>query len=930
MSDNEMPIKRKLIEVALPLEAINRESAREKSIRHGHPSTLHLWWARRPLAACRAVLFAQLVDDPSAHPDKFPTDEDRALERRRLFDMIEKLVTWENINDDRLLSAANREISRCYDGNPPTILDPFAGGGSIPLEAQRLGLQSHASDLNPVPVLINKALIEIPPKWIGHPPVFPGASKQANSWPRSTGLAEDVRKYGIWMREEANRRIGHLYPQAKLPDGTLADVIAWIWTRTVTCPNPACGIQMPLVRSWWLGKKRGKEAYVIPKVGGERVEFSIGRDPEHAPDKTNDGTVNRNGATCIGCRTSVPLSHIRSEGKSRRIGKQLMAIVAEGSRHRIYLPPTAEHEQAADITAPEDTPDTELPEAALGFRVQGYGMTKHADLFTPRQLVALNLFCNLVKEARDRVFADALGAGLSEGSRLQDGGMGAAAYADSVAVYLAMTISKIVDIGNALVSWKPSMDQAIHLFTRQAIPMLWDFSETPILSTKHAGGFAVSLNNVAKAIPAGQQAGIVNQADASSRDYSNLVISTDPPYYDNVAYADLSDVFYVWLRRSIGDVFPKFLGTMLTPKTQELVADPFRRGGEQAAERYFEDGFINVFEQVRKGSSAATPITVFYAFKQTENDTSGTASTGWEVLLEGMIRSGWEITATWPIRTELGNRMRSLESNALASSVVLACRPRPDNAATVNRRTFLSMLKSELPQALKDLQQSSIAPVDLAQAAIGPGMAIFSRYKKIVEPDGSSMPVRAALTEINRALDEVLAEQEGDFDADTRFCVKWFSQYGWDDAASGTADTLSRAVNTSVDGLVRGGIFWQRAGKAHLVEPNNLSDTWDPATDDRISIWEVVLRLAKALNENGVDETVQLMAATGERIDLDAAKELAYLLFSICEKRRWTQTALLFNGLGTSWSDLSAAARVGGTLTPSPSQGEFDFASIEE
>jgi putative DNA methylase len=930
VSDGQAPVKRKLIEVALPLEAINRESAREKSIRHGHPSTLHLWWARRPLAACRAVLFAQLVDDPSAHPDKFPTEEDQAKERRRLFDLIERLVKWENSNDEALFRQAYEEIAKCFDGKPPAILDPFAGGGSIPLEAQRLGLEAHASDLNPVAVLINKALIEIPPKWSGRPPVFPGAAEQRMHWPRATGLAEDVRRYGQWMRDEAEKRIGHLYPKAKLPDGSEANVIAWIWARTVKCPNPACGIQMPLVRSWWLGKKKGKEAYVVPHVGHGRIEFTIGHDVKKAPTKGNDGTVTRTGAICVACRTAVPLAYIRAEGKAKRIGVQLMAIVAEEHRGRVYLPPTPDHELAAKVPVPEDVPDTDLPEAALGFRVQAYGMTRHADLFTSRQLTALTTMSDLVLEAHERVLLDARRAGFPDGESLEHGGTGGLAYADSVAVYLAATLSKVADIGNALTSWKPSMDQAIHLFTRQAIPMIWDFAETPILSCKNAGGFVVALGNVAKAIGNGKKPGEVQQADASKRDYRGLVVSTDPPYYDNVGYADLSDFFYIWLRRSLFSIYPSLLSTVLTPKAEELVADPFRRGGKDAAQRYFEEGFVRVFDRIRESSRRDLPITVYYAFRQAETDAAGTASTGWEVLLEGMIRSGWEITATWPMRTELPNRMRSLDSNALASSVVLACRPRSGDAPAATRRAFLTALRDELPIALRELQQGSIAPVDLAQAAIGPGMGVFSRYAQVVEPDGSDMTVRTALALINQVLDEVLSEQEGDFDEDTRFCVKWFSQFGWDEQPFGRADDLSRSTNTSVEGLVRGGVFWARAGKARLLEPAELSERWDPATDERISVWEVVLRLAKALSEQGTEEAARLMAQAGQRIDLDTAKELAYLLFSICEKRGWTQTALLFNGLGTSWSDLSAAARTGGLLTPPPAQGEFDFGDGEE
>jgi putative DNA methylase len=910
--------RRKLIEVALPLEAINRESAREKSIRHGHPSTLHLWWARRPLAACRAVLFAQLVDDPSARPDLYPTEAEQAVKRKELFALIERLVVWENANDAGLLAEARREIFASTGGHPPAILDPFAGGGSIPLEAQRLGLEAHASDLNPVAVLINKALIEIPPKFAGRPPVFPGAAEsRLGEWPGASGLAEDVRRYGQWMRDEAERRIGHLYPDATLPGGKRAPVIAWIWARTVTCPNPACGISMPLVRSFWLGKKKGKEAYVIPRVGTGRVEFTIGHDPALAPRKDYDGTVRRTGAVCLACGSAVPLSYIRAEGKAGRIDQQLMAIAAEGNRRRLYLSPTPEHEKAADVPVPEDVPDTELPEAALGFRVQGYGMRRHADLFTPRQLTALTTFSSLVTEARDRARTDASAASMNAA---QD-------YADSVAAYLALGLGRTLDYHNALCAWRsdPKNEGVGHLFARQAISMIWDYCEGNPMSQSSGNlgdAFRWGAGSIERLCLHAE--GDAKQSDARRRSYGNALVATDPPYYDNVGYADLSDFFYVWLRRSLSTVWPNLFGTVMTPKGDELVADPFRHGGIEQAKKFFEDGFIEVFRRIREDTPTDYPITVFYAFKQSESDTDGTASTGWQTLLEGMLRSGWEVTATWPIRTELGNRMRSIESNALASSIVLALRPRQETASTLTRRGFIAALREELPEALRHLQEGGIAPVDLAQAAIGPGMAVFSRHARVVEADGTEMSVRTALGLINQALDEVLSQQEGDFDEDTRFCVAWFEQHGFDEGKSGDAETLSKAKNTSLAGLERGGVFRARAGRARLLSVDDLPERYDPERDDRISIWEVVLRLAKALAEAGADDAARIMAASGERVDLDTAKELAYLLYSICERKGWAQPALLFNGLGTSWNDLASAAR-GTAARATDTQPTLDF-----
>ena len=902
--------RRKLIEVALPLDAINRESAREKSIRHGHPSTLHLWWARRPLAACRAVLFAQLVDDPSARPDLYPTDEAQSARRKELFDLIERLVKWENSTDSALLAEAHREILASTDGKPPAILDPFAGGGSIPLEAQRLGLEAHASDLNPVAVLINKALIEIPPKWAGRPPVFPGVAETAHSWPGTTGLAEDVRQYGQWMRDEAERRIGHLYPKAKLSDGSMANVIAWIWARTVTCPNPACGIEMPLVRSWWLAKKRGKEAYVVPRVVGRRVEFEIGHEISRAPSKDDDGTVTRTGARCMACGTAVPLAHVRAEGKAGRISSRLMAVAAEGNRRRHYLAPTEEHEVAARVPIPDEVPDTALPGAALGFRVQGYGMTSHADLFTPRQLTTLTTLTDMVAVARGKAVADAIGSGLPTGAPLDTGGTGANAYADSVAAYLGLAVSRTADLNNRLVTWSNSRDQARNLFARQAIAMAWDFVEVSPFGDA-AGDVGIAIESMERALRSlsGHTLAYVSQANAVGRAYTSGLVSTDPPYYDNVGYADLSDFFYIWLRRALGDLLPSLLGTMLTPKSDELVADPFRRGGPPAPPAKITRGGVGGFERIRRDTPPDYPITVFYAFKQSEVEAGDVASTGWEVLLEGMIRSGWEITATWPIRTERAGRTRDIGSNALASSIVLACRPRDDGAKPTTRRAFLGALKAELPTALKELQQGSVAPVDLAQAAIGPGMAVFSRYSRVVEADGSDMTVRTALALINHALDEVLNEQEGDFDVDTRFCLKWFRQHEWGENTAGQADVLARATNTSIDGLERAGIFRAVAGRARLLSPTDLKDGWDPIADDRISVWEVVLYLAKALDEQGADAGSALMAAASQRVDIDTAKELTYLLYSICERNGWARSGLLFNGLGTSWLDIELKAR---------------------
>lgn len=924
--------RRKLIEVSLPLEAINRESAREKSIRHGHPSTLHLWWARRPLAAARAVLFAQLVDDPSAHPERYPTEEDQERRRAELHALIEKLVLWDNSKNSDVLAEAHKEIVESTDGHPPTILDPFAGGGTIPLEAQRLGLNTIASDLNPVAVLINKALIELPPKFRNQPPVNPGlAASQIRTWKGAQGIAADLLAYGQWMRDEAEKRIGHLYPKARLADGSAVPVIAWIWARTVACPNPRCRVQTPLVRSWWLGKKKGREAYAVPTVADGQVTFAIGRDTRSAPNPDSDGTVARTGATCVACGSAASFSYIRGEGRAGRLGAQLMATVAEGDRQRIYLAPTPEHEAAVDAAEPAGVPEGELFDWPGRINVVRYGITSFSQLFTKRQLAALCTFSDLITEARDRVLADALSMGIGHGQRVSDGGTGALAYAEAIATYLGFIVSKTTARNNTMCTWEIGMDRLRGSFQRQAMPMTWDFAETNPLEA-FGGGFSTVVQSEAEVlealIPPANTTQCAVQRSATDSPSAGLLICTDPPYYDNIGYSDLSDFFYIWLRRSLRPVWPDLLSTMLVPKAEELVANPYRHNGNDGARHFFEDGFTKVFARARAHAPSAFPITVFYAFKQAEPTTQGQASAGWETLLEGMVRSGWMITGTWPMRSELGNRMLAKDTNALASSVVLALRPRDEQAPVVDRRGFIAAMRAELPARLRELQHGAIAPVDLPQAAIGPGMAVFTRYTRVIDSDGSTMTVRSALARINEVLDEVLTEQEGDFDATTRLAISWYRQHGYNVGPFGAADSMARARNTSVANMERAGILTGRAGKVSLLPPNRLSADYDPVSDQDISAWEVLHHLVRILDSEGLAAAGALLAQAGNRVDHALIKELAYLLYSVANDKKWVSDAIAFNNIATSWSDLLDAARAGDEpLSPDPT---FDFTTDDE
>ena len=927
---------RKLIEVALPLDAINQQSAREKSIRKGHPSTLHLWWSRKPTATSRAVLFSQLVDDPSERYEEFleaaraageadpESAAERAVEaeRRRLFTLITRMVNWDNIGDEHLMREVREEIRRSTGEEPPAVLDPFAGGGSIPLEAQRLGLEAHASDLNPVAVLINKALIEIPPLFAGRAPVFPGADDGTRSWPGAHGLAEDVRRYGEWMCEEAWRRIGHLYPRAQLPDGSEATVIAWIWARTVTCPNPACGIETPLVSKWWLGKKKGKEAYIVPTVVGDCVEYSIGHDLKRAPTKQDDGTISgHRGAICLACESVMSMSFIRERGCDGSMGSQMVAVVAEGNRERIYLAPTEDQVKVAVVDRKADVPVGRIAENPRWFSTPMYGMDTFDKLFTARQLTALTTFSDLVSEARERVLRDALAAGMSEGERLEAGGVGATAYADAVTTYLACSLDQIISSNSSLCSWNasPTKETVRDLFARQAIPMSWDYAEANPFAGS-TGDYRKSVNRVSEVLVRlheGASVGVVTQSDAANRCYMNSVISTDPPYYDNIGYSDLSDFFYVWLRRSLKDIHPSLFSTMLVPKAEELVANQYRHGGKDGARDFFEDGFRSVFANARRSTNPDYPMTVYYAFKQSETNVDGRTSTGWSTILEGMIRSGWTITATWPMRSELGNRMVASGTNALASSIVLVLRPRPENAPMTDRRSLMRELRRTLPEAVETLRSGGIAPVDLAQAAIGPGMSVFSRYARVISPDGTDMSVSEALTQINAVLDEVLGEQEGDLDPDTRWCLTWFDAHGFTEGPYGEAETLASARNASIDALKRSGVLTSGGGRVGLIAPEDLPDDYDPRTDDRISHWEVVLHLARALDRRGIDEAGRLLSAAAERgLGADILQSLAYRLYSLAEKHGWTEAGLLFNALGGSWPEIAAAARTAESTGP--------------
>ena len=907
-----MAVKKKLIEVALPLDAINEASAREKSIRHGHPSTLHLWWARRPLAAARAVIWSSLVDDPSSHPEEFPTEEEQNRERERLFGILEQLVIWENSNNERVLDAAKAEIRKSMGDELPPLLDPFAGGGAIPLEAQRLGLEAYAQDLNPVAVTINKAMIEIPPLFAGRPAVNPEARKREGmeSWEGNAGLAADVEYYGNWMRDEAFKRIGHLYPKVKVPEeqgGGEATVIAWIWARTVACPNPACGHETILVRSFDLSKKKGKEWHVEPICEDGEICFEV------KPGKSErEGTVNRRGATCVHCGSPVDFKYIRSEGRGRHMGERLMAVVAEGNRGRIYFAPSFAQIEAAVVEKPEDYPDAKIAANPRDFKTPNYGLETFSQLFTNRQLTALTTFSDLVHEAQEKAEKDALAAGLpDDGVGLAAHGTGARSYGEAVGVYLAFLVDQLTNQCSSICGWNAPNTQMRTVFARQAIPMVWDYAESNPFSNSsgcYNNLFALALQAFSNLAPEGSLEGYARQFDAQSDNgMRGIMVSTDPPYYDNIGYADLSDFFYVWLRRSLRDTYPKLFSTMLVPKHEELVATPYRENrGRDGARDFFEKGMLQAFRQVRSNACDEVPVTIYYAFKQSEADNTSaadsTASTGWETMLSAVIRSGFSINGTWPMRTEKPGRTIGNGANALASSIVLVCRKREPDAPMATRRDFVAALKRELRPALDKLRTSNIAPVDMAQSAIGPGIGVYSRFSKVLEADGSEMPVRTALQIINQELDLYFSDQDSDLDRESRFCVELFTQCAFNEIRFGEADVLARAKNTSIDVLVEKGALSASKGVVRLLGRDELKEIPDPDF-----CWLFTQQLVRAMETGGIEACAKMVSGCLDN-RAENAKALAYRLYTIADRKGWSAEGQAYNTLVISWPQIQERA----------------------
>jgi putative DNA methylase len=890
-----MTEKRKLVEVALPLEAINIACKADKDRKTGTIRNLHKWFAPMPVPALRALIFASLIDDP----------EDEA-ERERLLLLIENLVA--SVVDsppEQVLTDVREEIARATGGDLPVVFDPFCGGGSTLVEAQRLGLASRGSDLNPVPVLISRVLAEFPPQVRDIKPLHPATQGVLTENPRLTGFVTDLIHYARRVYDAAAETLTARYPPA--PNGDL--VIAWFWARTVASPDPRFqGTHTPLVGSWWLAKKKSEFGFIRPTVDRHQRRIAFEISTEGSPPKSSKNE-------CLFSGSRIPFKYVRDEGRNGRLGVTMLAMAAHGSHGRQHFAPDEDQVTVASLARPANPPQLPLPNEAIGFRVQGYGLKEWADLFTPRQQLALETFATLVASVEDWV--------------LEDGG--SEVYAQAISAFLGLCVGKLAQFSSTQCLWKidsrnGSGKAESAKFGRNDVPMVMDFVETNPFG-RSVGDWMQVVSTALRALehvePRGPKATVV-LADARSPvdelSHQALVI-TDPPYFGTIGYANLSDYFYVWIRRAIGDTFPELFGTVATPKSDELIAEPARHSGSLAdAKSYFIAGFKETFASLKEAGNPDLPMIVIYALKEQEDiEDDGRVSGGWEAMLEALLAAGFGITGTWPVHGTGSTRMRGLGANALATYVALVCRPRPDDSVTATRRDFVSALRQELGPAVRVLQQSAIAPVDLAQAVIGPGMAIFSKYRAVLDANGTPLRVRDALAIINQALAETLDGQESDMDPATRWATTWYEQHAFAEGSFGEADSLSRAKGTSVGALVEGGIALARGNRVRLLDRGELPNDWGSVADSRLTVWEVAQYLSRALESSGEREAAEFLRRVGRRGE--GARELAYRLYVICERKKWAKEALTYNALVTAWPEIS---RLAASATPSvPAQQEL-------
>ena len=948
---------RKLIEVALPLEAVNAAGRAEKAVpKKGHPATMHLWWSRKPLGVARAALFASLVDDPSARPDLYPSEAAQRAERRRLISLVEELSRWERSDDTALLAEAQRCIAASAGGDPPRVLDPFCGGGAIPTEAMRLGLDTLAIDLNPVAALVSEATLSIAQRFSGRPPVSSGEHGRGDSL---QGIAADIAHYGRAVEAECRRHLAGAFavPESPLLAGGSTVAVSYLWARTITCANPGCRRGTPLLSTWWLSKKHTNPWHARPVIEADRFDFAVAPGPP-AVDLVDLKVGRGANFRCLFCSTVNDADTVRRCGQQAGLGLRLVAVQALAEpqrprRGRIWLAPDAASEQAGLAACSTGFGDD--VEAALRRRlptgsgnVTSFGLRTFGDLLSPRQRRTMATFAEAIIGISAVVHRDAIAAGMPEGGPgVAQGGSGARAYAEAITTYLALALSRMANRTTMMTTHNRANGSVEQSFIRQAYGFYGEFPEANPFSGR-TGSWAGGLDYVVRAVEAlpaprggrhGGTAAATSSGDPSSAqdtvsprvgrsevrcasmltalDGAAGVVCTDPPYYDMFDYAALSNLFLVWLRATLGDVWPATLGPLLAPTDEQITSNAARFDGDrEAAHAHFETLLRRAFERIREVHDSRYPLTIYYGYQQSESKPrpggTGAPGTAWEALLESLIGAGLRITATWPLRTERPEGVKK-GTKSLASSVLLVCRPvagdEPDRPV-VTVRELRRALRAELPAAARLLQQGNIAPLDLVQAAIGPGMGVYTRYERVLQVDGSHFGVREALMLINEVLDEILVGADSALDADTRWALTWFDEYGFGEGPFGRAEELSKARNTSVAGLVTAGIVITAGDKVRLRGRHEMDSGWDPATDRRPTTWEATQHLLRTLLDDGEPAAATLLG----RLDAegaDAARDLAYRLYRVCTRRNRAAEATAYNSLVTSWPELTHLAAAG-------------------
>lgn len=752
-----MPCK-KLIEFLMPIKAINGESEREKTARIGLSSNIHIWWSRRPMAAARSTLFASLVDDPSEHPERFRTEEAVQQERQRLTQMTADLAVAEHARNEQLLETAHREILRYADGELPTIFDPFSGSGTISVEAHRLGLNAVAADLNAVAFLITSVVSDVPTRFENIVPVNPKADLILHtSVTGAKAIAEDVRWYGEWIQEEAFKRIGHLYPKMQSPlTGRELEISAWIWARTVKCPNPSCGCYIPLSSSYDLARKKGAEAWVEPVVEDDTVQFQIHQGPNSAikaKPKVGQTAVFK----CPSCGEVTTDAYVKECGVTHAISNQLIAIAADENKKRVYIEPDSKQNKAVDLLPPKKVPHGPLPNYARRFSPPSFGLRDYADLFTSRQLVYLTTMMDLAREVQAAVEKQALGKGFSDdGISFADGGTGALAYAQAIRMILVLTISKLLDRCSNICSWDASGGGSLrNVFSRAAMPMIWDYAESNPFG-RASGSFLNALSRSCECIanlPTSANGHTSIKDCTQPNTVRNTLVSTDLPYYDRVSYADLSDFFYVWIKYGLDDLYPTCLCSEVTPKKEELTAFSYRwEGDKQQANAFYEEGLKLVFSNLYESAGENYPSSVTFIYKGND-DSSKDSLTEWESFVTAICSAGFIITASWPLARKYESSIKLAESRGIPITVVI--RKRPDDAPHTTRRFFVSAIKRELPCIIEGLKKN-VDVMDLRASAVGQALNIYSRYSKILDADGSVMRPQMASRIIEQELDTLL------------------------------------------------------------------------------------------------------------------------------------------------------------------------------